>query len=383
MANPPTSTLETIKTKVRRLTRSPSVNLLSEEDLEQYINTFVVYDFPEILRTFNLRTQYTFYTNPGQDTYPTDIKSFGGAIQAETNPLYNFQNRYITVHPPVYIAGFPAVYLQNRQQFFGIYPIVNSISSIGVTGDGVQTRFSGIINSQQANIPPGLNQQIFLLQNEVLFSSVDINGNGLAMVDVPLLDSVSGNPTIYGQLYRPNDLPANPILINAPYVFGNLPGQINQFNYINYQTGAFTVTFDYPPQVGQLINSQTAPQVQTLPQTLLYYANQFVVRPVPDQPYRVDIEVYARPTYLMENSSTPELEEYWQYIAYGAAMKIFQDKQDIESVNLIMPEFKRQEQICNRRTLIQYTNERTATIYTQQTDMTSNFGGGWWGSGSF
>ena len=78
MALPPTNTLQTIQQKVRRLTRTPSTAQLSDDDINQYINTFVVYDFPEHLRMFNLRTQFTFYANPYQDVYPTDEISFVG-----------------------------------------------------------------------------------------------------------------------------------------------------------------------------------------------------------------------------------------------------------------------------------------------------------------
>ena len=99
-------TLTQIQTKVRRLTRSPSTAQLTDADLNNYINTFVVYDFPENLRTFNLSTEFSFYTNPGQDVYNTDIASFGGPGGAINNPLYNFQNKYLTVHDPIYIAGF-------------------------------------------------------------------------------------------------------------------------------------------------------------------------------------------------------------------------------------------------------------------------------------
>lgn len=59
-----TATLEEIKKKVRRLTRSLSTSILSEADLEQYINTFVLYDFPEHLRLFNLESTFEFYTEP-------------------------------------------------------------------------------------------------------------------------------------------------------------------------------------------------------------------------------------------------------------------------------------------------------------------------------
>ncbi len=129
--NPPGNTLANIQTKVRRLTRTPSEAQLSDDDLNNYINTFVVYDFPEHLRMFNLRTSFTFITNPYQDVYPTDTASFVGVT---TNDLYNFQNLYLTVHPPFYVAGYQTFFTQSREQFFGIYPNVNNIQQVG-TGD--------------------------------------------------------------------------------------------------------------------------------------------------------------------------------------------------------------------------------------------------------
>jgi len=74
---PGSTTLAAIRVKVRRLTLSPSTAQLSDVEIDEYVNTSVVYDFPETLRTFNLRTTFTFFTNPGQDVYPTDIASFG------------------------------------------------------------------------------------------------------------------------------------------------------------------------------------------------------------------------------------------------------------------------------------------------------------------
>jgi len=61
------ATLADIEKKVRLLTRLPSTAQLSQADLDNYINTFILYDFPEQLRTFNLRKPFSFYTNPGQD----------------------------------------------------------------------------------------------------------------------------------------------------------------------------------------------------------------------------------------------------------------------------------------------------------------------------
>ena len=364
--SPPNSTLQAIQTKVRRLTRSPSENQLSTADLQNYINTFVVYDFPEHLRMFNLRTQFSFFCNPFQDVYPTDEASFGPAV---TNDLYNFQNIYLSVHSPVYIAGYDSVYTQSREQFFGIYPMTNNILTIGVTGDGVTQTFTGTINSnQQAN---GSQGGAVILQNNVLFSSVDSNNNGLAMIDVPLLNTATGFNQSIGNLYIPGQTPTSP------------PTVVTPTNTINYVTGVYTVTFPAAPGPGQIINSQTVPQVATLPQALLYYDNQFTLRPVPDQPYRINFEAYIRPTALLATTQTPTLEDWWQYIAYGAAKKVFEDRMDMDSVQMIMPEFKKQEMLVQRRTIVQYTNERVATIFTEQTSFGPGSGQWGWGGGPF
>lgn len=362
-------TLAQIQTKVRRLTRSPSEAQLSTSDLNNYINTFIVYDFPEQLRTFNLRAQFSFYTNPGQDVYNTDIASFGGNT---TNLLYNFQNLFLTIHPPVYIAGYQSFFSQSREQFYAVYPKVTSIATTGAIGNGVSTTFTGVINANQSIVPSGMTQNISLLQNEVLFSSIDINGIGLSLVDVPLVDPTTGYKTLTGNLYDPNSAAYKAALINPPTVV-----DFDATNNINYLTGAFTITFTGAPASGAPINSQSVPQATALSQALLFYQNQFVVRPVPDQAYAINFEVFQRPTALLANNQVPELEEYWQLIAYGASRKILQDRMDIETVALIEPEFREQMRLCLRRSLVQWGNDRAATIYTEQTSLGSAQGWGW------
>lgn len=382
---PNLSTLNAIRIKARRLTRKPSENELATSTLDDYINTFVLYDFPEQIRTFNFRTSFSFYCNTGQDVYTTDTNSYAGVTGAQTNPLYNFQNLYLTVHPPVYIAGYQALLSQSQTEFYGIYPLVNSIASIGVMGDGVTTTFSGVVNSAQATIPvpsTGFQQQISLLQYNVTFSSVDVNGNGTTLVDQPILDASTGLPTTYGLMYDPLLGQPAPLVLNAPYMMP--PNAFPTGNFINYQTGVFTITFTNPPATGKFINSQTIPQQLSIPQAMLWYSNKFVLRPVPDQPYRINFEVFARPTALLSAGQYPELEEYWQYIAYGAARKILQDTMDLETVQLIDPEFREQEALCLRRTLVQYSNERTATIYTDNQAATGGYNGAWgWGGSNF
>lgn len=364
-------TLAQIQEKVRRLTRSPSTSQLSDADLNNYINTFILYDFPEHLRTFNLRVPFAFYTNPGQDTYNTDIASFSGATN---NKLYNFQNLYLTVHPPVYIAGFEALYSQSREQFFSIYPKFNSIIASGVTGTGITGPYTGTINTQQTIPPVPNNQSITLLQNSILLESVNALGIGVALVDVPIVNGTTGAKMIDGNLYDPNSAAYAAALANPPTA-------IDPVNTINYLSGVFTATFSSAVAAGAPINSQVVAANLTRPTAVLYYNNMFTIRPVPDQVYKVEFEVYQRPTALLATNQVPELEEYWQYIAFSVSKKIFEDKLDYESVNMIMPSLLEQQKLINRRTIVQITNQRTPTIYSE--DMFNGYGSGFGGSGQF
>jgi hypothetical protein len=361
--------LTAIITKVRRLTRTPSTAQLSDADITEYINTFTIYDFPEQLRTFNFRETFSWTCNPFQDEYPIDIDA--GVF----NQLRNFKNLYITIHPPLYIAGFQQMYTQSREQFFGIYPQVRSIASIGQFGDGVTTQFTGTINANQAIIAPGQVTPNTILQRKVLFSSFGTNGNSLAMVDVPLVDPTTFQFLPIGNLYQADSQPTDPL---------NFPTVVDPNNTINYVTGQFTVTFPFAPGNQVPIDSQSVPAAVGIPQAMLFYDNMFTLRPVPDQPYTIDFEVYRRPFSLNAISNpNPALEEYAQLIAYGAARKVFQDRMDPDSLTIVEPEFREQMRLCLRRSIVQYTNERTSTIYTEQTQFGIQNNGFGFGGGSF
>lgn len=326
-----TTTLTEIRKKVRRLTRSPSANLLSEADLDQYINTFVLYDFPQHLRLYNLRSTFTFYTQPNVDVYSTETTDVN-------DTLYNFKNKILAVHPTVYIAGIPVMYTQWRDVFYGYYPQFNSIFNQVAVADGTIGPFTGTLSA----IP--------ILQNNVIFSTIAANNEALTVVDYP-----QNNAT--GLLGYPNTIPT----------------VLSNFGSINYITGVFSVSFPSATTNGNPITAETIPYQAGKPYAILYYDQEFTVRPVPDKAYAVQLEVDIRPTELLDQNQSPDLEQWWQYIAYGAAKKVFEDRSDLDSVQLIMPEFTKQEQLVLRSTLTVQANERTQTIYTQG----KNYGSGW------
>jgi len=323
------STLNVIRTKIRRLSRSPSPTQLTDAELDDYINTFILYDFPEHLKLFSLRQNFSFYTEPYVDTYST-------VTTPSTHPLYNFKNKYTSVGSYCSIAGYTMFMSQSQEQFYGIYPKTNSIATIGI-GDGITTTFAGTLTS----IP--------VLRDNVLFSSVDTDSLGLAVIDLPA----------YG-------------LNSASLIDASTTATVGSINYI---TGVYTFSFLHAPKSGSDVKSQTLPYVVSRPTALLYFNDSFVVRPIPDQPYKVELEAYIRPTELLSTSQSPDLAEWWQYIAYGACKKVFEDRQDIASIQGIMPEYKKQELLVLRRTIMNQSKERTSTIYTEQINLSSGFGG--------
>lgn len=332
--------LDTIRIKTRRLTRSPSTQNLSDADLDQYINTAVLFDLPSELRLFNLRQTLTFYTQPNIDTYSTNTTN-------PMDPLYNFKNKYISIHPPIFMAGIQSFFTQQRDVFYGYYPQTNIIYDSQLRGNNTTGPFSGTIT----NAP--------MLQNNVIITCLDNNSNSMILVDYP----IPGSPAT-GYLSLPNDPQAT---LPSPY------------GTINYLTGTFTAIFPAATQDLATIWVENIGYQPGKPIAMLYYSDTFTIRPVPDKTYAIQIEVDVQPTELLADNQSPDLQQWWQYIAYLAARLIFQDRMDIESVNNIMPELKRQERLCLRTTLTQQANERTVTIYTQG----KNYGFGWFGAGGW
>jgi len=335
------STLAQIRTKVRRLTRSPSVNQLTDQQIDDYVNTFVLYDFPNHLRLFALRKILTFYTSPNIDTYENNTVN-------PDDPMYNFINKVCSVHGPIYIAGVQSFFTQSRDQFYKMFSSATIKELVG-TGDGVTQIFNGTLSYKP--VQPG----------NVTFTSIDSNNKALTWVDTPTIDPASGLPLTTGELNQ----------VGAPI----FPGAIN------YVTGVWNIIYSAAPECPALntpIYCQSKPYTASKPTSVLYFDNKFTLRPIPDMAYRVDAEVYARPTELLQSTDKPHLAQWWQYIAYGTAKKVFEDRLDQESIQLIMPEYKQQELLVLRQTIMQMSNEQSATIFNAPLN-SSNYGSGFGG----
>lgn len=316
--------LSQIRTKIRRLTRSVSESQLTNDQIDEYIDTFVLYDLPANIKLDYLSKTLTWWTQPNIDSYETDTLN--------VPELVDFKNKYICMDQPVYVNGNKIMYTQSRDQFYNMYPMVTPL-----------------INQQLSNgtnVYTGVLNTIPVLRNTVTFSMTDANGRGYEVHD----DGVTG--ALVG------DIAAAPAI-----------------NTINYTTGAFTVSFSGIPAANTWVQSAVYAYTAGQPDTMLFYETKFILRPVPLAVYKVTLNAYIRPSSLfgMPNSTPPDLKEWAQYIAIGAARKVYEDRFDMESSNALMPIFKEQETLCMRRKILQQRDQRSRTIFNE-----SNASGYWW-----
>ena len=343
------STLQDIRTKVRKITARPSVTEITNDEIDAYINMFYVFDMPEHLKMESLRYNHEFTTTANIAVYdmPTDV--------------------YLTYMPPVFIAGYQSYMTQSRENFFRINPMLNFLQQSVYTGDGTDGStgsYSGqfLINTPIATgfkpNPPGAFSDSTVPGNDIPASDLNwnvlISALGTPNATSGIAPSISLVDDGQGNLFSPTDTSTNPAASRGT---------------INYMTGAIDITlFPVAIPVGNAINVQYVPYVASRPQQAVFFQDQVILYPIPDQAYTVSFETYKYPTAFATASpaSNPQLKEWWQMIAVGACLKIFEDNADFENIVKYRPLLEEYMRLCLRRTIVQQTSERAATIYTEQ-----------------
>jgi hypothetical protein len=326
-------TLSDIRTMVRRITGKLSSNVMTNEQINEFVDNYYLYDFPEQLRLSSLKTTYQFLTNANQPTYdfPKEL--------------------YVTNSPPCYIGGYQALFSQNRDSFYRLNPRLNYLQQAVATGTNsvgpytMQATATPIIKGSKRSPPgayfpstPTIDTLASDLQWTVLVSGLDASGTSVSLIDDGL-----------GNLFDPED-----ISTQASAARGS----------VNYITGVIVATFKTAIATGASINLQAVPYQASRPTRLLFYADQIQLWPIPDQAYQVSLEVYRRPSAMENDTDEPQLREWWQALAYGAADKIFAMSGDIENLQKYRPLLDEQLTLIQRRSIVQQTPERAATIYS-------------------
>jgi hypothetical protein len=357
-------TLANAVTKTRKLTGSSNAFQVTDTYIIERMHSFYSYDLPAKFRSLKLKDVYTFTTNVGQDVYP-----FNSEL-------------YITVNQPCYCAKREIKLFHNPWSFyaanFNWQDYTNFTSGNGTTGPytGNTTAFP-FIPSVNNDPGPQTARNLFFPQSRVqniLITANVIGANGIGETQNVTDDgegnliqifqtSNSGNQE-YGWTYYRQYASSTP----------TVPGNAT----INYMTGAITgLVFAQAIPDGTPIQIQYNPKQFSIPLAIMFYQNQFTLCPTPDQGYTVELTCYRQPIQALlasDMTGNPELSEWWEILAVGAAKKIFEERLDSDGVIFIDKMLKERYDIIETRTYAQIGQERISTLYTDQ--LTENYGNG-------
>jgi hypothetical protein len=398
--------LTDIITYIRRLIKFPSNQSISDDLLIDYINRFWINDVDAEMQLFDLKTKYQFLTVPGFDQYNMPLYS----IQTETADTVqniNFYPVYQGFVGPAFINGIPVSLQTQKEYFFNYWPNVVQQQMIVGVGAGIAGPYTlvfpvspnngtpltppieyvlrghvditGIIATGQNEDPP-LVTLTEILNNEPFIQSIPV-ANAIPAVYLTATAADGSNITVCdsGQFLQGN-MNYGLLMQQGPAPYGNLPlgGPAPNYsvmqNTINYFTGIATNVY-FPAIIPAGVNIMAICNIfQTgLPRAILYYNNTLYFRSPPDEQYLVEIDAYLSPAAFLNTSSAVPFGYMSEYIARGAARKILSDTGDIEQFQFYEPLFIEQRNLVWKRSLRQFTNTRTQTIYSQS-DM-PGFGG--------
>jgi hypothetical protein len=330
---------------------SPGAGLVTVDNppgIDDYINDVYMYDIPEILRTLKLKRFYEFTTLPNVGTY-------------------NVPQTIYQLEPPIYIDNYQFCWYQSPDQFYRIWPELNFIDQAIATTDGVSQTYTFTVTQtpvQQGTLRIGLE---------------------------PNLD---GNPSPQFETFTDQDTPA---LLDQPTQLkftnpGTLTGNLGGTGTIDYLTGAVSITYNTAPPAGVNINAHYHPYVASRPRDIMFFQQQLFLRPIPNDVYAVKMIGYFMPTAVISSatnaterplmdssgnligafngsvslSDLPEFNEWWQMLAYGAAIKIMIQEGDHEEAARHSVYYEQEKLLAQRKCLKQLANQRIPSAYSEQ-----------------
>lgn len=378
--------LQDVITYVRRIIKSPSDAVITDNLIIDYINRFWMMDVDARIQLFDLKTKYQFQTTPGVDQYNMPLYSVQIEPGNQTIGMFPVYQGFL---PNCQVNGINVPFYTERSSFFNLWPnYVQPLAAVGF-GDGTTGPYTlslptfpalpghvditGIIATGINVDPPvsiGLNLSIptTSVYSSVYFTSTDSTGANVVVADSGQF--LNGNVG-YGLLMKPGAAP-----------FGNTSlsgGYSTTSNTINYSTGIATVNFPVSIPTGMPINSQCYFFELGLPRAILFYNNIITLRNPPNTQYLVEMDAYLSPAAFLQTGSAIPFGYMAEYIARGAARKILADTGDTEQFMFYEPLFREQEMLVWKRSQRQFTSTRTETIYSMgqiQSGNTNTLSGG-------
>lgn len=405
------NTLGDIITYVRRIVKTPSNAVLSDNLIIDYINRFYIMDVDARIQLFDLKTKYQFQTAPGVDRYNMPLYSLQTQQGSQDIGMYPVYQGFAS---PAYINGIQVPLQTQKTSFFNSFPnVVQNLQVVGV-GDGTDTYnltvpitpnstvpsnppfnsllrghidISGIIALDDGNVDPPFYTStqavdtgpvlgslkrcpVTSVDAAIFITSIDEFGNNVVVSDSGQFLMVGTDKQAnYGLLMTPGSAPNG----NAEL----LGGYSTTSNTVNYQTGEINVRFPVNIPAGNNINVQCYYFQSGLPRGILFNNNTLTLRAPPATQYLVELDAYISPAAFLSSAAALPFGYMAEYIARGAARKILSDTGDWDQYDRYEPQFKEQEILVWKRSQRQVTNNRTETIYSSRAGgSNSSMGGG-------
>lgn len=183
--------------------------------------------------------------------------------------------------------------------------------------------------------------------------SVNDDGNGNLQLQVP-------NPVVTVPPYTDTNPPLSTIPIpgmhnqntlnpGLNYISTQTGAYTNAIGTVDYVTGVFNIEFPVAPASGTQMTLWVSQYQPGRPYSILFWNNEFTIRPIPKLIHKVEVETFLTPVQFMESTDQPILSQWAQYIAYGVSCEIARDRNDFDGVAQLMEGFKRQEALVLER----------------------------------
>ena len=348
--------LNDIVEKIREVSASGNSLQVTDSKIIKYLNSYYLYDFPDDLRILKLKDTYTFNTIQGVDTYP-----------------FNFDD-WSTVEAPAYCGKIQITLFQDKASFYS-YNFNSQQLETFDSGAGNAGPYSG--TTQASPIVRSVNNNPM--------ASTRTSPTGVFPSGYPPTFAANNISRIQNILISANT--ATSTLNVTDDGAGNLIGDCLAGGTINYTTGAIaSLTFTASIPSGNDINIQYIQAVLGQPFTILFFQNQFVLRPIPDQGYTIEITAYREPSQALLGTTSltvpnlsgrPEHFDWWELLAFGTAKKLYQDRLDMDGVQMMEAFIQEKISEARTRTYGQLGSRQSNTMFRDET--TEQNTGGWFG----
>lgn len=354
---PGDSTVAFMRKKIRRLTASSGESALSTAIIDEYLNNALLNDFAYAIKIDQMRSVYTFFTEPYRDRYPLDV-NFNQGVRA-----------------PLYIEGIAGSFFKDRTQFYNLWPKWPTKFQ-PISGDGITVAYTFTIPG------PFLSKEVVLGGVDTAGNPISVNddGNGNLWLQVP-------NPVTTVPIYNQNGIPPIPGMHNQNTGNPGLNYQgtqtgafTNAIGTVNYVTGVFNIEFPVAPAAGTQMTLWVAQYQTGRPYSVLFWNNEFTVRPVPKLIHKIEIETYLTPVQFYESTDLPILSQWAQYLSYIAATEILRDRNDAEGVEQLKEGLMRQEALVLERQTIEEIGQPNWQLFNSTQGYSVYGGWGGWGT---